>query len=395
MDETTQASPRIGLAEARHLALAAQGFGLRRGDAPSRWPAMAKALEHVGLLQIDSVSALIRSHYLPLYSRLGPYPREILDSRTLAGKRRSHFEYWGHEASFLPITSYPLFRWRMDDARQGKDIYGGLYRFARNNPAAIRNILDRLRIDGPMAARALAPTEKKSGPWWGWTGSKQALEYLFWTGEVTAIRQGAFERIYGLPEQILPPDALNLPACDPAEARRRLMLISLRALGIATEPDARDYFRLSPAQSRQALQELAEDGQVQSVEVDGWKHPAWRLADAQPDHISALAPTALLSPFDSLVFNRDRTERLFGFRYRLEFYVPPEKRQYGYYVMPFLYRGRLVGRVDVRARRADSRLLVPAIHWEGTPGTAARKALVTELERLAAWLDLTEIEWPA
>lgn len=355
---------------------------------------MAKALGHIGLLQIDSVSALIRSHYLPLYSRLGAYSRAELDSRTLAGPRRAYFEYWGHEASFLPMDWYPLFRWRMEAAKQGRDIYGGLYRFARENPAAIRDVLDRLRSDGPMAARAIAPEEKKSGPWWGWTGSKRAMEYLFWTGEVTAIRQGAFERIYGLPEQMLPAATLSAPVPEPEEARRILMRQSVKALGIATEPDLRDYFRLGPAESRQALASLAKDGEVEEVEVEGWKHTAWRRTEREAGEYGALSPTALLSPFDSLVFNRDRTERLFGFRYRLEFYVPPEKRQFGYYVMPFLYRGRMVGRVDVRARRADSRLLVPAIHWEGTPGPAVHKALTTELERLAAWLDLTDIDWP-
>jgi len=387
--------PGISLNQARHAALAAQGFGLRRADAPSRWPAMAKALDHIGLLQIDSVSALIRSHYLPLYSRLGAYSRAELDARTLAGKRRAYFEYWGHEASFLPMDWYRLFRWRMDSARQGRDIYGGLYRFAQENPQAVRDVLDRLRLDGPSPARALAPQEKKSGPWWGWTGTKQAMEYLFWTGEVTATRHGAFERTYGLPEQMLPANVLDAPVPEPEEARRLLMLESVKALGIATEPDLRDYFRLGPDESRRALAALAEAGVVEEVAVDGWKHSAWRLAGAGPGDYAALAPTALLSPFDSLVFNRDRTERLFGFRYRLEFYVPPEKRQFGYYVMPFLYRGHLVGRVDVRARRADSRLLVPAIHWEGTPGPAVHKALVAEVERLASWLDLTEIEWPA
>jgi uncharacterized protein YcaQ len=283
----------------------------------------------------------------------------------------------------------------MEAARRGEGIYAGLARFARERPEALREVMSRLAGEGPLTARALAPEERKSGPWWGWTEAKRALEFLFWAGEVTAIRQGAFERVYGLPDQLLPDSVLNQPIPAPDDAKAALILKAAGALGVATAADLRDYFRMTAAETRSALERLLEVGAVEAVAVEGWRAPGYILSG---QHRAAVAPrpTCLLSPFDSLVFDRDRTERIFGFHYRLEFYVPAPRRVYGYYVMPFLHRGRLTGRVDVRARRGDSVLVVPALHWEGgRGGPADRRALAGEIVALADWLDLPRIHAPA
>ena len=389
--------PRLTLnrEEARGLALAAQGFLARRGSQPSRWPVMRRTLDTVGLLQIDSVSALIRSHYLPLFSRLGTYPRAVLDKHTLSGPRRGFFEYWGHEASFLPFETHALLRWRMQAARRGEGIYAGLARFARERSEALSEVARRLAGDGPMTARALAPEARKSGPWWGWTEAKRALEFLFWAGEVTAIRQGAFERVYGLPEQLLPDAVLAQPTPAPEDAKAALILKAAQALGVATPADLRDYYRMGAAETHAAIARLVEAGALEPVDVEGWRSPGL-IPTGQHRAAGAPRPTCLLSPFDSLVFDRDRTERVFGFHYRLEFYVPPPKRVYGYYVMPFLHRGRLIGRVDLRAKRGNGALVVPALHWEGGHGGAGdRRALAGEVIALADWLDLPVIQAPS
>ncbi|MBS7539493.1 winged helix-turn-helix domain-containing protein [Ancylobacter lacus] len=387
---------KLSAREARRVALAAQGFGSGHAGAgrvaePAGHPAMRRMVERLGLLQIDSVNVLVRSHYLPLFSRLGPYPVERLDAAT-RGRRRTLFEYWGHEASLLPVTLYPLMRWRMERAARGEGIYGGLARFARERPDYVRAVLEEVRARGPLAAGELTEGGrvdggKGEGGWWGWSAGKQALEYLFWAGAVTTAERRGFERLYDLPERVLPADALAAPVPGPAEAQRRLLLGAARALGVASEPCLRDYYRLDAAESRARVAELVEDGALLPVAVEGWSRPGYLAADARiPRRIAA---RALLSPFDSLVFERRRTHELFGFHYRLAFYTPADQRAHGYYVMPFLLGDRLVARVDVKAERAAGVLAVPAAHLEADAAAGpVAEALAAELRLLAGWLGL-------
>ncbi|MGM8930520.1 winged helix-turn-helix domain-containing protein [Salinicola halophyticus] len=382
---------RLTLAQARRLALKAQGFTYRFPDAVNRGH-LNRLLDRLGVLQIDSVNALARSHYLPVFSRLGPYPTALLDEAAWSRNRhRSLFEYWGHEASLLPISLYPAMRWRMRRAQDGMGIYKHLARFGRERREVIDRVLASVRDHGPLGAGALNTREGPAGPWWDWSDEKHALEWLFAAGEVTVARRRGFERLYDLPERVLPATVLNQPEPDWLDAHRQLLRQSASALGVATEKDLRDYYRLAPQDTRAALQTLIEDGTLTPVSVEGWRQPAYVFGEPRiPRQIDA---SALLSPFDSLIWFRERTERLFGFHYRLEFYVPPTRRVYGYYVMPFLHGDRLIGRVDLRARRADGELTVLAIHPE--PGITFDEAHLTALsrqfEQLAAWLGLPRI----
>ena len=380
----------LSLSEARCLALAAQGFAT--GSAAAK-PARVKALtERLGVLQIDSVNALVRSHYLPLFSRLGNYPMDWLDQQAWgSGRQRSLFEYWGHEASLLPMQLYPLLRWRMRRAAAGQGIYRQLAEFGRQQQPLIRQVLQTVREQGALGAGSLGKRAQKAGPWWDWSAEKHALEWLFAAGEVTVASRRGFERLYDLPDRVLPSATLNQPEPDEPAAQRQLLLHAARALGVATEQDLRDYFRMDTTDTRLRLGELAEIGELQQVQVEGWRHTAWCPGELKVPR--GLKPTALLSPFDSLIWARERTERLFGFRYRLELYTPAAKRVYGYYVLPFLYAGQLVGRVDLRAERAHGRLAVHAVHEEAAGmSTEALLALGQQLRTLADWLGLERIQ---
>ena len=380
----------LSLSEARCLALAAQGFAT--GSAAAK-PARVKALtERLGVLQIDSVNALVRSHYLPLFSRLGNYPMDWLDQQAWgSGRQRSLFEYWGHEASLLPMQLYPLLRWRMRRAAAGQGIYRQLAEFGRQQQPLIRQVLQTVREHGALGAGSLGKRAQKAGPWWDWSAEKHALEWLFAAGEVTVASRRGFERLYDLPDRVLPGAILNQPEPDEPAAQRQLLLHAARALGLATEQDLRDYFRMDTADTRLRLAELSESGELQAVQVEGWRHSAWCPGELKVPR--GLKPTALLSPFDSLIWARERTERLFGFRYRLELYTPAAKRVYGYYVLPFLYAGQLVGRVDLRAERAHGRLAVHAVHEEAAGmSTEALLALGQQLRTLADWLGLERIQ---
>lgn len=382
-------STPLSQADARDLALSAQCFG--SGARPTS-PGMASTLSRLGVLQIDSVNALIRSHYLPLYSRLGAFSRKTLDQMAWGEQpKRGLFEYWGHEASLLPFALYSLFHWRMQRAREGIGIYRQLAVFGREQQAVIRHVLQAVVERGPLSAGELSTRDAPKGPWWDWSLEKHAMEWLFAAGELTVAGRRGFERLYDLPERVIP-DAMCRVFPSEDEAQRGLLLHAAKALGVATEKDLRDYFRLDVSDTRQRLKELTEDGQLIPVSVDGWSKPAWMPAE-QLSPSRSLRPTALLSPFDSLIWERERTERLFGFRYRLEFYVPPARRIYGYYVMPFLYRGQLVGRVDLRAERPAGRLTVHALHEEaGGMSSGAMTALAQQLRALASWLELESIQ---
>ncbi|NWB91046.1 winged helix-turn-helix domain-containing protein [Pseudomonas agarici] len=382
----------FSLPQARRLALAAQGFQGRRATVPIKPLQINRLIERLGVLQIDSVNALVRSHYLPLFSRLGNYSFELLDQAAWSqGRRRTLFEYWGHEASLLPMSLYPLMRWRMARASRGEGIYQQMARFGREQQATIRRVLALVEERGALGAGSLSSREEKAGPWWDWSAEKHALEWLFAAGEVTVAGRRGFERLYDLPERVIPAALLRLPLIDEAEAQRGLLRQAATALGVATEKDLRDYFRLDLADSRARLAELVEAGELQVGEVRGWRQPVYCLAGIKvPRQVEA---SALLSPFDSLIWERSRTERLFDFRYRLEIYTPQHKRVYGYYVLPFLHGERIAARLDLRAERALGRLAVHAVHEEEQGlDDAGIAALAVSLRRLADWLGLVDIQ---
>jgi len=371
---------------ARRIALAAQGFGAR--PAPDDRRRILRAVDRTGLLQIDSVNVLVRSHYLPAFSRQGPYARAELD-RLQQGRRRALVEYWAHEASLVPASTWPLLRWRMAAAERGEGIYGGLARFAAERRPFIAAVLAEVERRGPLAASDFEGG-RGQGAWWGWSDAKRALEWLFWTGRVTtAARRAGFERLYDLPGRVLPRGIAEAPPPAAAEAQRALLRIAARAQGVATERDLRDYWRLPPADARLRLAELVEDGALRPVAVEGWREPAFLDPDARrPRRVEA---SALLSPFDSLVWFRPRAERLWSFRYRLEIYTPAARRVHGYYVLPFLHRERLQARVDLKADRQAGLLRVHAVHPEPAPDEDWREALSAQLESMAAWLGLSSI----
>ncbi|MDP9781190.1 winged helix-turn-helix domain-containing protein [Pseudomonas fluorescens] len=380
------------LKQARRLALAAQGFDGRPPPASVQPSRLNRLIERLGVLQIDSVNALVRSHYLPLFSRLGHYNRDLLDQAAWSqGRRRTLFEYWGHEASLLPMSMYPLMRWRMDRASRGEGIYQQLARFGQERQDVIRRVLAAVREQGALGAGSLSTRQEKAGPWWDWSAEKHALEWLFAAGEVTVAGRRGFERLYDLPERVLPESILQQPLPDEAQAQRALLVHAAEALGIATEKDLRDYFRLDPADSRARLVELEEAGDLLRCEVQGWKQPAWCRPGAKiPRKVAA---SALLSPFDSLVWERGRTEQLFDFRYRLEIYTPVHKRVYGYYVLPFLHHERIAARVDLRAERALGQLAVHAVHEDASGlDEEGMQALALNLRRMARWLGLERVQ---
>ncbi|MCQ6257970.1 winged helix-turn-helix domain-containing protein [Pseudomonas sp. Q11] len=380
------------LKQARRLALAAQGFDGRPTSASVQPARVNRLIERLGVLQIDSVNALVRSHYLPLFSRLGHYTPDLLDQAAWSqGRRRTLFEYWGHEASLLPMAMYPLMRWRMERASRGEGIYRQLAQFGQERQDVIRRVLASVREQGAVGAGSLSTRQEKAGPWWDWSAEKLALEWLFAAGEVTVAGRRGFERLYDLPERVLPASVLQQPLPDEPQAQRALLLHAAQALGVGTEKDLRDYFRLDPADSRGRLAELEEAGELVRCQVQGWKQPAWCSPTVKIPR--KVAVSALLSPFDSLVWERSRTERLFDFRYRLEIYTPAHKRVYGYYVLPFLHNERIAARVDLRAERALGRLAVHAVHEE-EPGLDEEglQALALNLRRLADWLGLARVQ---
>lgn len=365
----------------------AQGFGKPPAAKPGRTQVLA-AVRQLGLLQLDSVNVLIRSHYLPLFSRLGAYEREQLD-RMASTAPRALVEYWGHEASLLPVETWPRLRWRMDEARAGRGIWTGIAAFARERAAFVRRIHDEVRDRGPIAAGELSVGTKPSGAWWGWSEAKRALEYLFWVGDLTSAGRRGFQRLYDVPERVLPAGILGQASPARAEAQVDLLRHAARASGVATETDLRDYYRLPASDTKARLAELVEAGDLQPVTVEGWKQPGYLCKGVRTGDVEACA---LLSPFDSLIWNRPRTERLFGFHYRLAFYTPAHARSHGYYVMPFLMDGRLVARIDVKADRKAGALLVLAGHAEpGEDEARIADSLDPVLASLAGWLDLPQV----
>jgi uncharacterized protein YcaQ len=382
---------QLSVKQARRVALVAQGFNGRQPPATVTSRHVTQLIERLGVVQIDSVNALVRSHYLPLYSRLGNYPQKLLDQAAWSqGRQRKLFEYWGHEASLLPIELYPLMRWRMQRASQGEGIYQQLAKFGREQASTLTRVLQAVRDQGALGAGSISTREDRAGQWWDWSAEKLALEWLFAAGEVTVAGRRGFERLYDLPERVLPSPIINHPELTEADAQRGLLLHAVKALGIGTEKDIRDYFRQDPTPAKIGLAELVEEGAIEVVRVKDWKQPAYMLPNTNvPRKVTA---SALLSPFDSLVWERARTERLFDFHYRLEIYTPAHKRVYGYYVLPFLHNERIAARIDLRAERAAGRLAVHAVHEE-QPGLdeEGMHALAANLRQLANWLGLPEV----
>jgi len=332
------------------------------------------------------VNVLVRSHYLPLFSRLGPYDRSLLDR--FAYDDHEVFEYWGHEASLIHSELQPLLRWRM----AGDHRWTGMRHWiAAQDPATFDALHDAVLADGPLSAGELDGTDRKKGPWWGWGDTKRSLEYLFYVGRVGAVRRrNTFERAYVDPAHVLPVAVQERPTPEARDAMRALLERSARAYGVGTAKDLADYFRLPIKAARPLLDEMATDGIVERVTVEGWKQPAFVHPEAAlPRRVDACA---LVSPFDSVMWERERIERLFGFSYRIEIYVPKPKRTYGYYVLPFLLGDRYVARVDLKADRAGSRLLVQAAHAEdGVDDLDVAERLAGELRTMATWLGLDDI----
>ena len=379
----------VTLPEARRIALAAQGFAQPRPDRVDAGH-LRRTVDRLGLHQIDSVNVLARAHYLPAFSRLGAYDTALLD-RAAWGRRgeRRLFEYWAHEASLLPLSSHPLLRWRMARADQGRAGYGSMRPFAVDRRAEAMAVLDRIRAEGPLAASDFA--NGRAG-WWEWSEPKRMLEWLFYAGHVTTLtRRGSFERVYDLTERVIPPAVLNLPTPAEVEAHRTLIDLAGRALGIATAIELRDYYRLRPEDAKVAIASLVESGALRPAKVPGWP-AAYLHRDAR--YPRRVAARALLAPFDPLVWERARTQRLFGFRYRIEIYTPADRRQHGYYVLPFLLGDRLVARVDLKADRQGSRLLAHAVHLEPDAPAETRDELAAELATMAAWLGLERVVGP-
>jgi uncharacterized protein len=389
----TRVPAKLSLAAARRIALAAQGFGRPRPARPPSVNQIAKLIEQLGVLQLDSVNVFLRAHYMPVFSRLGPYDRARLDRIAGHGEGRIDrrlIEYWAHEASLIPVGLHPLLRWRMADV--DREAWGSISRVSRERPDLVADTLELVARDGPIRARDTGSVRRppRPGHMWNWHEGKVALEHLFFTGRVAAARRINFERLYDIAERVIPAEILERPTPTPADAQRELVRIAARALGVATEPDLGDYFRLPRRDSKARVAELVESGDLAPVDVEGWNAPAYLWPDARrPRRIDA---RALLSPFDSLIWFRQRAERLFGFHYRIEIYTPAARRVHGYYVLPFLLGERLVARVDLRADRTGGALVVQGAfaEGEGDQGAVAGE-LAEELRLVAGWLGLERV----
>lgn len=387
----SRATVELSRREARRTAIVAQGLvdPRPRGRVDRRH--FRRVLDRVAQVQLDSVNVLTRTHELIFFSRLGPYDRDAL-WRWLWGSREV-FEYWGHEASLHPVERHPLLRWRM----AGEHAWGGVRRAARERPDMVAAALAQIADEGPVTMRELAVHQeapRQGESWWGWGTGKRVVEHLFWTGQVTAVRRNGFSRAYMLPERWLPAAVLDAPTPTRAEAQQELVLVAARAHGVATASDLADYYRMSTADAAHAIRSLVDDGRLLPARVEGWRQPAYLHPEARVPR-RRLRARALLSPFDSLIWERPRTERLWGFTYRLEIYVPAAKRVHGYYVLPFLLDDLLVARVDLKADRQAGLLRVRAAWGEppaGEPGAPELDRVVSELAdalvEMATWLGL-------
>lgn len=384
---------RLSADAARRTAVAAQGFAESKPAGAVTRAHLRRLVSRIQVLQLDSVSVSVRAHYAPIFSRLGPYDREILEKAAWSHSAKSPrllVEYWAHEAALMAVDDWPLLRWRMreyEHGRWGTEIVKKNGRLAENIIAAVTELGPSTA--GQIEAHLEVERPGRKGPWWDRSDTKWVAEALWSSGVLTTSTRVGFARHYDLSERVLPPEVFARDV-DDAEAVRELVLRAAGALGVGTETDLRDYFRLNPKQSKPAVAALVASGELEEVEVDGWAAPAYLPAGQTVPRRDR--GTALLCPFDPLIFFRPRVERLFGFHYRIEIYVPQPKRQFGYYVWPFLLDGRLVGRVDLKAERASSALnVVGAFTEPGQDAGYVAGALAAELRSMASWLDLDDV----
>lgn len=380
---------RLSAAQARRIAVAAQGFTEPRPGGQITRAHLKRLISRIQVLQLDSVSVAVRAHYAPVFSRLGPYDRDVLD-RAAWGPRSSRLlaEYWAHEAALMAVEDWSLLRWRMRQYRHGR---WGTH-IVKANPRLAEKVVAAVAELGPSTAGQIeahlaAGPRGPRGSWWGSrSDTKWVAEALFSAGVLTTATRVGFARHYDLVERVLPAAVLAREV-DDDEALRELTLRAATALGVGTEADIRDYFRLSAAQVKPAIAQLLAAGDIERVDVDGWSAPAYLRAGRTVPR--ADRGTALLCPFDPLIFFRPRVERLFEFHYRIEIYTPAAKRQYGYYVWPLLMDGRLVARVDLKADRpADTLRVVGAFVEPDAPKARVAAALAGELRSMASWLGL-------
>lgn len=380
----------LSAAQARRIALGAQGFsGSRPGSVGAR--RLHAGLERMGALQIDSVNVFSRSHYMPHFSRFGAYDRDALDRLVLAERGR-YVEYRAHEAAFVPVEDWALWRFRMEDFRRRLDGPGG---WAREHSAVLERLRAELAARGPLRPSQIDEGSERGsrGPWWDWDETKRGLEAMWLMGEVAIAGRRGFERRYALAEQVVPPGSLDrdVPVGD---AVRELMSRAARAYGVATTADLADYYRLRAREAAPAVAELAESGELIPVRVPGWEgrgrpQPTWLHRDAVLPR--RVARTALLTPFDPLVWFRDRALRVFGLDYRIEIYVPAARRRFGYYSLPVLVDDRIAARVDLKADRATSRLLVQSAWWEPSTLPCDAERIAGELLLAADWQGLERV----
>lgn len=374
----------VSIDAARRLALGAQGFSTPQPTGRVDARHFRRVMNTIGLVQLDSVNVCVRSYYMPFYSRLGSYDRNKLD-RWL-NSSGENFEYWSHEAAVLPVARYPLWRWKMQQMRPWRRAQA----LMDEHPEVLDSVLKQVRDDGPLRVRDLDAPNHRNEPWWGYGPGKVALELLFAEGNLTALRTGNFVRLYDIPERVIPAEVFEQRGLPQEEAYRILLRDAVSHHGVGTAHDIVDYFRLHLPTARPILEGLVRTGDIEEVDVPGWKGPVYLDPKAiRPRSISA---ATFLSPFDPVVWYRERAERLFGFRYRIEIYVPEAKRVHGYYVLPFMMDGELVGRADLKADRKRSRLVVrSAFIEEGRSPDAVAAAMGAELARFAAWLDMGDI----
>jgi uncharacterized protein YcaQ len=384
---------RLSADAARRTAVAAQGFAEAKPVGAVTRAHLRKLVSRIQVLQLDSVSVAVRAHYAPIFSRLGPYDREILEKAAWSHSAKSPrllVEYWAHEAALMAVDDWPLLRWRMreyEHGRWGTEIVKKNGRLAEDIVAAVTELGPSTA--GQIEAHLEVEQRGRKGPWWDRSDTKWVAEALWSSGVLTTSTRVGFARHYDLTERVLPPEVFAREV-DDVEAVRQLVLRAAGALGVATEPDLRDYFRLNPKQSKPAVAALVASGELEEVDVDGWAAPAYLPAGQTVPRRDR--GTALLCPFDPLIFFRPRVERVFGFHYRIEIYVPQPKRQFGYYVWPFLLDGRLVGRVDLKAERASGALnVVGAFTEPGQDAGYVAGALADELRSMASWLDLDDV----
>lgn len=379
-------SPTLSSAQARRIALVAQGFRDPRHTVPTM-RTFNRTLTRTAVLQVDSVNVLQRAHFMPLFSRMGAYDTGLL-TRAAERRPRKVVEYWAHVQAFMPVELWPVMRHRMEHYRPQRGKWWG----GSVTHELERSLFAQIGERGASTARDLdAGRPRTKDDWgWNWSETRKALDYMFLVGDLAiAGRNSAFEVRYDLPERVLPPAVLAMPIPVPVEAHRELVRRAAVAHGVGTEACLRDYFRMSLKDVRPAIASLVEDGELVPVTIPGWSRPAYLHRDAAlPRRVRV---RALLSPFDPLVWERERTERLFEFRYRIEIYVPESKREFGYYVLPFLLGDRIVARVDLKADRRAGVLLVRAAYAEQYAPAETAYELAEELRDLAAWLGLDDI----